>query len=943
MVLACAGALASVSFALDRSRGPGTSGDTIGPVGARLELVYDIDFFGLDGDFDGDPIFIGQAEPGEPLAIHEMLDGIVTRRNSTAPSQHATGVASILVGQAATIPVGISDPNVPAGLELEGVAPGALLFSSGYTSSNDAFFAFDWLIDVRQVDVINQSAGVVDHMAANGNTEVSLFADMRIYQDDVIWINALGNEGPNPETTTLPGDAYNVISVGYTGAQLDGGPHPFDIDYARMANGSSRGPTADGRNKPDLVAPGGSIHMASNGSDADYQIARGTSFSAPHVAGVAALLVEHGLRNDYATDHLAVKAYLMNSASKHVTDPQNGNRAWTETPAATTENIALDSAMGIGQLNALAAVRQMQSTARGDLSSRFGNLTAGETDQHLLVGGATLKRGSLVTATLVWDRPVELTDGADRTQAASYVGTELPDVDLELVRVDTGTVVAASITGAPGSASNSVEHIYFNVPDDGPYRLQVRNESVQFVEDYVLAFSAGTSDGIAFSVDGGHFNSLRNDPSTMPDRPANMAEGLAAPYGNNPFPNDVNALGGLGPANFPTEGEIFVSSRDGTNMQRLSGALGTQSRVGPHNAPPAAIAVLDESETGVLGLRPNDNITSLSWGTDGTQYYDEDLDDYFFFPSVLVFSVDTDADGAVDSAVNFESTLSPPDGTAQKPYPDNPGGGSTLTHGGEAAGDIFKSGQFGAFGETTKESALQLAAAPAGTNVRLVDEADLGLQAPRHNEGGVFVNAEDDLNALEWENPLDRVDPDGDGQHSMPVFFTLGPDSPTVVDPFNGITADDVLVSTGPGQVSLFSGGGGIGLLPGDVIDALAVSDILEPGVLDYIGVDTALFSLAPGSPTLLTYGLSPADIFWTDFAHGFFSTWDPTLTYDEGGNLFATAEELGLLPTDNLNALDVFYDFEGAEIPEPSGLVLLSLGMLCWSVTSRRRYRRSR
>ncbi|MFP5288165.1 MAG: hypothetical protein ACLGI9_20690, partial [Thermoanaerobaculia bacterium] len=57
-------------------------------------------------------------------------------------------------------------------------------------------------------------------------------------------------------------------------------------------------------------------------------------------------------------------------------------------------------------------------------------------------------------------------------------------------------------------------------------------------------------------------------------------------------------------------------------------------------------------------------------------------------------------------------------------------------------------------------------------------------------------------------------------------------------------------------------------------------------------GVDMALFSLAPGSPTLGMIGASPADIFVTNFT-GMFC-------------LFTPANQLGLLATDNVDGLDV-------------------------------------
>lgn len=78
---------------------------------------------------------------------------------------------------------------------------------------------------------------------------------------------------------------------------------------------------------------------------------------------------------------------------------------------------------------------------------------------------------------------------------------------------------------------------------------------------------------------------------------------------------------------------------------------------------------------------------------------------------------------------------------------------------------------------------------------------------------------------------------------------------------------------------------------------------------------DLALFSLAPGSETLRVFSLSAADLFITDF--------DGTFT------LFATAENLGLNFTDNIDGLDT--------IPEPAGLLVLASGALLMMRRQRR------
>lgn len=102
---------------------------------------------------------------------------------------------------------------------------------------------------------------------------------------------------------TDPGNADLVITVGATHRDK---PHTYGVSYF-----SSRGPTADGRMKPDLVAPGEKILGPVPGNDA-LKLLDGTSMAAPHVSAVAAMLMARN--RELIGQPLRIKAILMDSA-----------------------------------------------------------------------------------------------------------------------------------------------------------------------------------------------------------------------------------------------------------------------------------------------------------------------------------------------------------------------------------------------------------------------------------------------------------------------------------------------------------------------------------------------------------------------------------------------------------------------------------------------------
>ena len=128
---------------------------------------------------------------------------------------------------------------------------------------------------------------------ACGRTPVCIECQ-RLVDSGVVVVAAAGNRGYQRFETkdgpfesyaafsiTDPGNAEDVITVGATHGNW---PHTYGVSYF-----SSRGPTGDGRMKPDLVAPGERIEAPVPNNETGAE--SGTSMAAPHVSGAAAMLM----------------------------------------------------------------------------------------------------------------------------------------------------------------------------------------------------------------------------------------------------------------------------------------------------------------------------------------------------------------------------------------------------------------------------------------------------------------------------------------------------------------------------------------------------------------------------------------------------------------------------------------------------------------------------
>jgi serine protease AprX len=159
---------------------------------------------------------------------------------------------------------------------------------------------------------------------ACGQSPICVEVD-RLVRSGVAVVVAAGNTGKGfALTINDPGNAEMAVTVGATHRDM---PHRYGVSYF-----SSKGPTADGRAKPDLLAPGERIISCGAGpdvvtyqqlstpippdpkrQDAHYLERSGTSMAAPHVSGIIAGILS--TRGEFIGLPEDIKEYLLKNAT----------------------------------------------------------------------------------------------------------------------------------------------------------------------------------------------------------------------------------------------------------------------------------------------------------------------------------------------------------------------------------------------------------------------------------------------------------------------------------------------------------------------------------------------------------------------------------------------------------------------------------------------------
>jgi serine protease AprX len=329
---------------------------------------------------DGAPSLWSNGVTGAGVGIAVIDSGVTQRAEFGSrlvqvqlPTQDGTALKDN-VGHGSAV-AGVAAGQSPDGKYI-GIAPGATLYAINVARSDgvytsDVIAGLEWVLAnaaAKNIDVVNLSLSQVAPSSYYTST-LDAVVD-QLWKAGIVVVASSGNFGPNTEEFAPANDPW-VITVGAS----DSNDTATTSDDT-LAAFSSYGTTPDGFSKPEIVAPGRHIvttipadssiaqsapagYLVGAGED-NYVRISGTSFSAPQVAGAAALLLQQ--RPNLSPNQVkwaltsterslagsSAGALDLVAASNAISHPgnANGNLRWSSWGAAHTTNDFLNAIFG---------------------------------------------------------------------------------------------------------------------------------------------------------------------------------------------------------------------------------------------------------------------------------------------------------------------------------------------------------------------------------------------------------------------------------------------------------------------------------------------------------------------------------------------------------------------------------------------------------------------
>ncbi|MEO0086173.1 MAG: S8 family serine peptidase, partial [candidate division WOR-3 bacterium] len=301
---------------------------------------------------------------------------------------------------------------------------------------------------------------------------------------DFLNIMAAGNESSTRRIRN-PGIAKNVLTVGAT---------QNGTSSNSIASFSSRGPTQDGRLKPNVCAPGVDLYSARNTGTNTYTNMSGTSMATPAVNGTIGLMRCYLQEGYYPTgapnpaDRLGyISAALLRAMAQVSADPNIGSY------------VPPDNNIGWGRINADSVLYFAGDTRRLLLADDTSGLATGEYKETFFRVQSSIP----LRVCLAW---------TDTAAAPSANPTIVNDLNLELLspsgveyRGNRYTSGQSTPNPTTWDAINVEECCRVNAPDTGVWRIRV----------YARNVATARNQGFAWAITGDVYRLTLTDVGTM--------------------------------------------------------------------------------------------------------------------------------------------------------------------------------------------------------------------------------------------------------------------------------------------------------------------------------------------------------------------------------------------------------------------------------------------
>ena len=298
---------------------------------------------------------------------------------------------------------------------------------------------------------------------------------------------AAGNDGPNTGTVGAPATAKNTISVGNHQNRYSGAPD-------NIMSGSSRGPTDDGRIKPDLIAPGGYVRSCRAAEATDtggatwtstyYLEYTGTSMATPNAAGAAAMIREYleEIAQRPSPQGALVKALMVLGATDVGSrDIPNDNEGWGR--VNLRETLAPSSGQGIWVDD-----RSVLSGTGNSKSYTF-NITQSNGGFKSVLAWSDERGSTFSSQQLVNNLDLEITSPSGTV----YLGNDFAN--------------GRSTTGGSSDTVNNLEVVLLDSAEVGIWTVKVKD----------ALHGGSTAQPFSIAVRGHGVNDLRPDPEFIID------------------------------------------------------------------------------------------------------------------------------------------------------------------------------------------------------------------------------------------------------------------------------------------------------------------------------------------------------------------------------------------------------------------------------------------